>query len=663
MRQLAWRFILLVMVFLSLSRLALCVWLWPRVSAVDGLWPVIFGGWRIDASLLAMVCALPVLLSPWLGHLRWSTRLAAWWYRVWWLAFALLEVATPQFIMEYDRRPNRLFVEYLSSPQEVSAMLWHGYKGVLLLGLIALLLLGWIGFRVLRTDHVDTKMKLWWRPIITVLAFFGLLLAARGTLQHRPLNASMVAFSHDSMVNTLPLNSLHSVLNAVRGMSNERSAASVYGPMPEAEMQHLVRQAAGFHGPPLHPKYPSMHYQQASATPAKPLNLVIILEESLGAQYIGTLGGQPLTPQFDALAQQGWLFTRAYATGTRSVRGLEAVNTGFLPTPAEAVLKLPRSQHGFFTIAGLLGEFGYHSRFIYGGEAHFDNMKAFFLGNGFDEVIDQPKFAVKPTFVGSWGASDEDMFNELHHRLMEDGDKAQFTLAFSVSNHTPWEYPSGRIEPSEPAASVENTVRYADWSIGQFFARAKESPYWDHTVFLIIADHDSRVFGASLVPVTHFRIPALILGANVPAQRDDHIVSQIDMPPTLLSLIGISSVHPMLGADLTVRYPNRAIMQYGDNYGYLQNDQLLVLQPGKPPAQFHYQFDTDKLSQVAVNPELAKMAHAHALWPSWAYFKQRYPLPPASLQHAPIPTTVAKPDPVSSKKIAQDQPSTADGNR
>jgi phosphoglycerol transferase MdoB-like AlkP superfamily enzyme len=377
-----------------------------------------------------------------------------------------------------------------------------------------------------------------------------------------------------------------------------------------------------------------MHRQQASAKPAKPLNLVIIMEESLGAQFIGTLGGQQLSPQFDALSKQGWLLARTYATGTRSVRGLEAVNTGFLPTPAEAVLKLPRSQRGFFTIAGLLGEFGYHSRFIYGGEAHFDNMKSFFLGNGFDEVIDQPKFEVKPGFTGSWGASDEDMFNELHHRLMQDGDKPNFTLAFSVSNHTPWEYPAGRIKATEPAASVQNTVRYADWAIGQFFARAKKSPYWDHTVFLIVADHDARVFGASLVPVRHFHIPALILGAGVPVQRDEHIVSQIDLAPTLLSLIGISSVHPMLGADLTRRYPDRAIMQYGDNYGYLKYDQLVVLQPHQSAKQFHYDVGAETLTPVPLDPTLDKLALAHALWPSWAYFNQRYVLPPASEQHA-----------------------------
>ena len=185
-------------------------------------------------------------------------------------------------------------------------------------------------------------------------------------------------------------------------------------------------------GPPLDPRYPSLHEQKASVRRDKPLNLVIILQESLGAQYVGSLGGRDLTPNIDRLGKEGWMFHRAYATGTRSVRGIEAVTAGFLPSVADAVVKLPRSQTGFFTLAQVLGKHGYQSRFVYGGEAHFDNMRAFFLGNGFNEVVDRPKF-VNPVFEGSWGASDEDMFNQVDRLLRADGDKPVFTLAFSAT--------------------------------------------------------------------------------------------------------------------------------------------------------------------------------------------------------------------------------------
>lgn len=643
MRRLILRFLVAVLALLTLSRLGLSAWQWDRVQAAGGLWPVMFGGLRIDICLLSMACGLPAVLSPWLGHRPLAARLTAWWFRLWWMLFVLLEVSTPQFIAEYDTRPNRLYFEYLVNPHEVFSMLWEGYKGVLAAAAVVLILAAWFARRWFSVALRDVPMRSWVRPVATLLILVVTVLGVRGTLGHRPLNPSSVAFSSDAMVNTLALNSLYSVFDAAYRLRDERSSAALYPPMPVDEMNRIVLESAGIEGPALDPRYPSLHRQQASVRRDKPLNLVIILQESLGAQYVGSLGGRNLTPNLDRLSQEGWAFKRAYATGTRSVRGLEAVTAGFLPTVAEAVLKLPRAQTGFFTIAQLLGQHGYYSRFIYGGEAHFDNMRAFFLGNGFNEVYDRSSFTdPSPVFVGSWGASDEDMFNQLDKLLRKDGDKPHFTLAFSVSNHSPWEYPTGRIQVEGNPATVENTVRYADWAIGDFFAKARKAPYWNNTVFLVIADHDSRVWGASLVPVRHFQIPALILGGSIAPRSDERIVSQIDMPPTLLSLIGLDNVNPMLGADLTRRNPDRAIMQYGDNFGYLKRDpsdpsrgeQLVVIEPHKPLHQYRYTrapYDQeDKYeAQTGVDPELGREALAHALWPSWAYREEKYRLPAA----------------------------------
>ncbi|MFQ1063462.1 LTA synthase family protein [Bordetella trematum] len=623
---------------LTASRLGLAFWQWDRVQAAGGLWPVIFGGWRIDLVLVAMLSGLPAVLSYWFGHRPLAVKITAWWFRLCWMLYVLLEVSTPQFILEYDTRPNRLYFEYLVHPREVAGMLWEGYKLVLLGAFVVLLIAAWLSLRLFPTRLPDPRMKWWKRPIATVLTLAIVVLAARGTLQHRPINPSMVAFSGDAMVNTLPLNSLYNVADAAYRMRDERSSAALYPKMDVSRMNQIVREASGIEGPELYPELPSAHVQKATVRRDKPYNLVIILQESLGAQYVASLGGRNLTPELDKLGQQGWMFHRAYATGTRSVRGIEAVTAGFLPTVAEAVVKLPRAQTNFFTLAALLKAHGFHSRFVYGGESHFDNMRGFFLGNGFDEVVDRKDF-VDPVFVGSWGASDEDMFTQVDRLLRTDSDKPVFTLAFSVSNHSPWEYPSGRIEPQGDPASVDNTVRYADWAIGRFFEKARKAPYWDNTVFLVIADHDSRVFGANLVPVRHFQIPALILGAGIEPRQDDRLVSQVDMAPTLLSLIGVDNVNPMLGSDLTQRSPNRAMMQYGDNYGYLSGDDLVVIEPRKEPTTYRYTrrpYDqSDSYDPIANQPSLTEVALAYALWPSWAYREERYRLPPQTAAQQP----------------------------
>lgn len=618
-------FVLAAFALLTLSRLAFALWQWQRVRNAGGLAPLLLRGLRIDAHQIAVLAALPAVLSPLFGHIPVAADLTAVWYLVAFVLLAFLEVATPPFIIEYDSRPNRLFVEYLKHPREVSGMLWRGYKAALVGGLGALAVIGWGAWILLGHARPDAPLTWWQMPLASVAILAVVILAIRGTLSHRPINPSSVAYCADGMLNTLALNSLYNVFYAVYSMKNEKSASAVYGGMDEDKMHALVLAQSGLPYPPPNPDYPSLHRQPASRKTHRPLNLVIILEESLGAQYSAALGGANLTPELDALAREAWTLTRAYATGTRSVRGLEAVTTGFLPTPAQAVLKLPRSQRGFFSLADLLGRHGYHSRFIYGGESHFDNMKGFFLGNGFKQIIDRQDF-VDPAFVGTWGASDEDMFNQLDRVLREDGDRPTFTLAFSVSNHSPWEYPAGRIETEGNPATVENTVRYADWALGRFFERAKASPYWENTVFLVAADHDSRVFGASLVPVRHFHIPAVILGAGIEPRRDDRLVSQIDLPPTLLSLIGVDTEHPMIGHDLTRSTPGRAIMQYDNTYGYLKGDDLLVMAPNKPAVQYRYTAP-EEYAPAPLDAELATEALAHALWPSWAYREGRYSLP------------------------------------
>lgn len=638
MLESGWRFILASMLLLTGSRIALCAWQHERVRDAGGWWPILFGGLRIDTSFIAMVAGFPLLLAPWLGMFAWAHVVVLYWFSVWWMILVLLEVATPQFIVEYDSRPNRLFVAYLGSPREVGSMLWRGYKPLLAVGLATWAVLSWVGITWIATPFEPLDLGMWERAGLTVGLFVVLFLAGRGTLGHRPLNAAHVAFSSDAMVNMLPLNSAFVVANAIRDMRDDKPASAVYGRMDEAHMHALVRHGMGLEGEPLDPGMPSLHHAEATVRGRRAKHVVVIVQESLGAQFVGCLGGRDLTPCLDELATRGRLLARHYATGTRSVRGLEAIVSGFPPTPADAVVKLPRSQRDFFTLAALLGRQGYHSRFIYGGEAHFDNMKGFFLGNGFDTVIDRPKFQTRPGFVGSWGASDEDMFEELHQRLSGDGDAPTFSLAFSVSNHSPWEYPAGRIEPVGNPASVDNTVRYADWAIGAFFRRAMASSYWEDTVFLVVADHDARVCGASLVPVRHFHIPALFLGGAVEALRDEGISSQIDLAPTLLSLAGIDSVHPMPGRDLTRCAPGRALMQYGDNFGYLKGERLLVLEPGHPARQFACPTGLDVGMEQAVEAALAEEALAHALWPGWAYFNQRYRMPAATA----VPTPVAE---------------------
>ncbi|TNG91834.1 LTA synthase family protein [Pasteurellaceae bacterium USgator11] len=620
------------LILLSLSRLGLAVWQRERVSAVDGWAELLIQGVRIDIVALCWLFGIFALLSVLLVSENGVGRAYLWLLRVVLTAGSVfilfMELATPEFIETYDFRPNRLFIEYLVNPKEVFTMLANGHLFALIAVPLVTALVTWIYWRLAKKVTEGLTPFRWrYRPFIALLVIAVAFIGARSSLQHRGINPAMVAFSSDPLVNSLVLNSGYSLLYAAQQMKDEDKSSEIYGKMPFDEVLKTIKAARGrADSDYISHDIPTLTYNQASYQ-GKPKNIVIILEESLGAQFIGSLGGKPLSPHFDQLAQQGWLFENLYATGTRSVRGIEAVTTGFTPTPARAVVKLSGSQNGFFSIAELLTQQGYHTSFIYGGEKHFDNMASFFYGNGFQTIIDQSDYK-NPKFVATWGMSDEDLFDKANEKFSEWQNSGQpfFSLVFTSSNHDPFEFPDNKIELYEqPKQTRNNAAKYADFALGYFFEMAKKSDYWQDTIFLVVADHDSRVSGASLVPIQHFHIPALILGEGIQARRDPRLTSQIDLPTTLLSLAGVSGEYPMLGYDLTQEdNPNRALMQFDKAMAYMQGDQVAILQPNSEAKGFRYDKTSQTLVPTEVDPELKQTALAYALWASYSYKNRLY---------------------------------------
>lgn len=623
------------LILLSFSRLLLGLWQQERVEAVNGWLPMLLQGVRIDISSLCWLFSPLVIIAIFFGGNNGVGKVANFIVRLGLTAFStfilFMEFTTPAFIETYDTRPNRLFVEYLIYPKEVFNMLANGHLVALVSTLILTALCALAFWKLAKKVSQNMHYFSWkWRPVAFLLIGSLMFLGARSSLQHRGINPAMVAFSSDPLVNALTLNSGYSVLFAIQQMKDEDKSSEMYGKMALEDVVNTLKEVRGRPETDyISTTLPTLTQNQASYQ-GKPKNIVIILEESLGAQFIGTLGGKPLSPNFDQLAQQGWLFDNLYATGTRSVRGIEAVTAGFTPTPARAVVKLTGAQTGFFTIAELLGKQGYHTSFIYGGEKHFDNMASFFYGNGFQQIIDQTDY-VNPKFTSTWGVSDEDLFDKAHEKFtaLAKEDKPFFSLVFTSSNHDPFDFPKGKIELYEqPQETRNNAAKYADYALGHFFKLAQQSDYWQNTIFLVIADHDSRAGGAAYVPVNNFHIPALILGENIQPQRDNRLVSQIDMPTTLLSLAGISGDYPMLGYDLTKESPNRALMQYDKVFGYMREingqKELAILQAEKSAEGFRYDTQTKTLIPANIPEEMKKQALAYALWGSIAYKEKLY---------------------------------------
>ncbi len=317
--------------------------------------------------------------------------------------------------------------------------------------------------------------------------------------------------------------------------------------------------------------------------PEQRLNVVLMTVESLSAEFLSAFGNKhQLTPRLDQLANEGMLFTRLYATGTRTVRGLEAVTLSIPPTPGNSIVKRPDNDR-LYTLGEVFADHGYEPLYVYGGYGYFDNMNAFFGGNGYT-VIDRtaiPKEAIHMENI--WGVADEDLFTlalaELDQRAA--AGKPFFAHLMTTSNHRPFTYPDGRVDiPS--GKSREGAVKYTDWAIGDFIDRARSKPWFANTVFVILADHTASGRGKTDLPVEQFRIPLIVYSpGHIAPRRIDTLASQIDVAPTVLALLNFSYRSHFFGHDIIADGPRhqRAFLANYQTVGYLEDDILVELRP------------------------------------------------------------------------------------
>ena len=569
-------------------------------------------GWRMDTIMLCYLLAPTVLLiTLWPGLLQ---RSAAWLLRGWLLLVLLLlmfvEIASFPFFVQYDVRPNILFVEYLKYPHEVAAMLWKDQKVALLVATLALSVTTYAFIKVSAFTNMSALLRsTWWTRAIWCLPILALVFCGiRSTTGRRAANTSDALYSSNRVANEIAKNALYNVsFDLARGRKDSVRGAPKYGAMQMDAAYSSVFNLLG--RTPADPLRPFLTTIKTAFPAARARNLVIIVEESMGAQFVGFAGAEhSLTPSLDRLAQQGIAFTSLYSNGTRSIRGLSAMTSGFLPLLGEGVIKRPKSQQDFFTLASLLKPLGYDASFIYGGAARFDDMKTWYLGNGFDTVIEEKDYD-QPSFVGTWGVSDEDLLRKAHERFttLEADNKPFVSVVFTSSNHTPFEFPNDKItnEPDVPKQSVNNAIKYADYAVGRFFEQARTSKYYANTVFVIVADHNVRVYGDDVIPIAGFHIPGLILLAGVPHTTYQDVASQPDLLATAISMLGVDLQAPVLGTSIFQKDRNGfVLMQFNDTYGFRRGNEVAVFQPNQRAAT--YRVEGERLFAAPDNAQLTR---------------------------------------------------------
>ena len=352
-------------------------------------------------------------------------------------------------------------------------------------------------------------------------------------------------------------------------------------------------------------------------TDIKP-NVVMITVESLNADFTGAFGNGDLTPRLDDLAARSFCFTRMYATGTRTVRGLEALSLSLPPTPGQSILRR-KDNADMATLGSIFRAEGYAADFLYGGYGYFDNMNEFFGANGY-AIKDRTTIPDDEIFHETiWGVADEILFSQVIRSMDEHHAKGEraFEMVMTTSNHRPFKFPEGRIDMEEgtrPAA-----VRYTDWAIGDFIERASSRPWFDETVFVIVADHQALAAGKTTLPINCYHIPCMIYAPKLIASgRSDRLISQMDLPPTLLGMLGVSYESKFMGRDIFRAERSMAFISTYQLLGMIEGDVLTVLTPNKKIAAYHID-DWNLSTYTSIEPSEDQIEDAVAFYQGASY--------------------------------------------
>lgn len=581
--------------FTFIAAIALAIWLLLRlVLWVDvGVSQIPFGtalkadglGLWFDINALCFLL-VPFLLASMLIPNNWRGK--AWlnnarWILAFLVTFGLLFGAVSEYIFwqEFTTRFNFIAVDYLIYTSEVIGNIRESYPVPMILMIIALvgLVILFVLHRFVSFDSaaISLKKKISYFSAAIILPLLSFQLG----------NVDQMEFSKNAYANELAGNGLFSFSAAAH--RNELDYDKFYKTIPQALAFKTLLSVGSDRKPTsevLAEEKEAQEHKIAELGPFKrhPKNVVLISVESLSAEYLGTYGNKEhLTPYLDKLASESLVFDKLFATGTRTVRGLDALSIAIPPIPGQAVVHRQNNDH-LATIGELLEAQDYSTFFIYGGYGVFDNMNAYFKSNDY-KVVDRTDFDKNSIQAENvWGVDDESLFNN-SLKIFDENVKSHkpfFAHIMTTSNHRPFTFPEGKIDL--PEGHRAGAVKYTDYAIGKFIENAKTKPWFKDTLFVIVADHCASVAGKSKLPVAKYHIPLFFYAPDLlPAGHYSRTASQIDIVPTLLDVLGAKGDDHFYGQSLfeaaNEKMPERAFISNYQELGYYKNDTLIVLSP------------------------------------------------------------------------------------
>lgn len=520
------------------------------------------------------------------------------------------------FWEEFATRYNFIAVDYLVYTTEVLGNISESYPVFYIIpALLAIsVALVWI-------TRKAVKRSVYLRVSFAKRSLYAGLLLMAPLITYVIVQGKWRNFSRNEFANALAGNGMYEFALAFN--QNQLDFYSFYQTLPDNDAFAILREQLQTPGTRFVSTDPnSIERDITAAGPERHWNVVLISVESLSAGFMKTYGStKTVTPYLDSLTQKSITFNNLYASGTRTVRGLEALTLAIPPTPGQSIVKRP-DNGGLFTLGSVFRSKGYITQYLYGGYSYFDNMKTFFGNNGYT-VIDRSAIpAADVHYANIWGVADEDLFT-LALRTLDSNYAAHqpfFSHIMTVSNHRPYTYPEGRIDISPTTQTRDGAVKYTDYAINRFLKEAAGKKWFDSTIFVIVADHCASAAGKTALPVTGYHIPMMIYApALLQPQQVNTLTAQIDVAPTILGLLHFNYRSKFMGQDVLHMQPEqqRAFISTYQGLGYLRNGTLVIQSPVRNVKTYRPDFTTGNATPIPASDSLTKQAIAYYQCASW----------------------------------------------
>lgn len=545
---------------------------------------------------------------------------------VWLYALTFIAFAEYFFFEEFDARFNLVSVDYLLYPTEVVGDIRAEYP----VGTIV------IGVFVVTALTMWMTRKRWFsgaaRPTRLVSrARVAAIYAAAVAIALFTVDTDSNAFSGNRITNEIAANGASSFFRALR--TSEIDYHAYYATRDSRANLRILRAQLASSGHFAQHDSARLNREFAARPGLGRLNVVVIASESFGAEFSRLYGSErDWTPKFDRLAQQGMWFSHMYASGTRTVRGLEAIATSLPPIPTASILHRPGNER-IANWGTVMRKLGYETSFLYGGYGYFDNMNYFFAQNGFD-VFDRTSISQPVRFENMWGVADEDLYDFALQKFdaQAQARKPFFSIIMNTSNHKPFTFRNGVPGVKPEGGGRESGVRYADFAQAYFLSEAKKHAWFDDTLFVIVADHGARVYGREEIPLSTYEIPMLFYSPkHVAPRRIDTLTTQIDIAPTVLGLLGLPYTAPFFGQDAlnTPEEDRVAFFSHNHDVALYRGGRLSILGMKKSVTNVLYDRRTNSYRTVANDPQLDGLAIAYYQTAYELFRNHEYEIPSA----------------------------------